>query len=286
MVLGKYNVGNYTRVYYISHLLDGQNFWASDKQHLQVASNYFSQIDISELAPASYNKLSKSITYYEKLISTNEKKIENQKSDLAKKERTLNNYNSFEVDQYNLAINAYNQSLETQSSYIDIYNSKVNQLNEKQLVSRCITSVGGGINLRPSEFKSVVRNKQSAKIRKINEYKKMLGSKGSIPGMGSWVRNRPDENGEAQVNPILTEPWEFSKSVSGEIQYSYHSASGNHLISSSSITNMEWKQEMKLKDTQSSISYSQMQNLLTIRRHGFDIFARIPITNNRVDFFR
>jgi len=49
-------VSDYTKVYYISHLLDQHKSSASDNDFLETANDFFSQIDISELAPPQQRK--------------------------------------------------------------------------------------------------------------------------------------------------------------------------------------------------------------------------------------
>ncbi len=287
MVLAEYNVGNYTKVFYISHLLEQQNFWASDKEHLQVAGNYFSQIDISELAPTSYNTLSKSIAYYEKLISSNERKIENQKSDLARKERTLNSYNRFEVDQYNLAINVYNQSLETQGSYINIFNSKVNQLNEMQIVSRCITSVGGGINLRPSEFKKTSWNRNHSKISKVVEINRVGKTHRNTSKYGNWIWNNSDGKIHVRINKLPSYVWEYSNSSVGGYEHHYRSRSGDYKEAFLSSGNKDWHIKTKVGSVEKTIQFSKLSNVLRIEHSAAKrkYSAKFSTNGRRVEFY-
>jgi hypothetical protein len=66
------NVRNYTKTYYLSHLLDKYPLSTSDEEFLEIADNYFSQVDIAELYPP-YKKLEDQVDDYDRQINSKEK---------------------------------------------------------------------------------------------------------------------------------------------------------------------------------------------------------------------
>ena len=220
-----------SKVYYISHLLDAQSPNASDDQYLRVASKYFSSLEIADLAPVTYKDLKNSINRYEQKINQNENNIELLKSNLARLERTLNRYNSNEIDNYNSAVEDYNNSIAAQSTNIDRYNAKINQLNEMQMISRCITSVGGGINLRPAEFKRVVKNSNSPILKTLREAKSTLVVKNNHSRYGSWVRSVPSLKYSEHLNSLPAHEWSYSNSTNEMNVYKYEAAEAMRQLS-------------------------------------------------------
>jgi len=284
--LNNSNIGSHTKTYYISDLLDKYSTKTSDKYFLDVAHDYFSQIELSELAPSRYNKLITDIDYYEKLIASQESKNDAMKTRIDRKKRALDQYSSSDVDNYNTIIQKYNKMLETQSFYIDKFNSKVNELNNMNLVSRCISSVGGGINLRPDEFKRISRNRNAPILRKIREIKSSMKAQGNIARSENWIRNNVGETSSARVNVLPTNLWVLSKSVNSGIQYSYRSSSGNHMTFTHQVDRGEWQQKMQINDFQNEINFSEGKKQLTIRQGRIAVSANIHPDENLVVFYR
>ena len=257
-------IRNNSKVYYISHLLDAQGPRDSDDQHLRVASEYFSSIEMSELAPLSYNDLKTRIDLYEKRIERRENKIESKKKHIAGLESSLNRYNSKEVDRYNLAIDEYNDLLVAQSNLIDHYNSKINQLNGMRMVSRCITSVGGGINLRPAAFKRVVKNSNSPILKTLREAKSALVVKNNVSQYGSWVRSIPSNEYSVYNNSIPDYKWGYSNSTNEMNVYKYQAAGALRQLSVNTSGD-KWVLKTSESGVDQYLEYSKTTGVLKAR---------------------
>ncbi|GAH53321.1 unnamed protein product, partial [marine sediment metagenome] len=85
------NVRDYTKTYYLSHLLNKHPSSTSDKEFLEIADNHFSQVDIAELYPP-YKKLEDQVDDYDRLINLNEKEIELLNDEIERKKDTLDRY--------------------------------------------------------------------------------------------------------------------------------------------------------------------------------------------------
>ena len=257
-------IRNNSKVYYISHLLDAQGPRDSDDQHLRVASEYFSSIEMSELAPLSYNDLKTRIDLYEKRIERRENKIESKKKHIAGLESSLNRYNSKEVDRYNLAIDEYNDLLVAQSNLIDHYNSKINQLNGMRMVSRCITSVGGGINLRPAAFKRVVKNSNSPILKTLREAKSALVVKNNVSQYGSWVRSIPSADYSEYHNSLPVYKWGYSNSTNEMNVYQYQAAGALRQLSVNTSGD-KWVLKTSESGVDQYLEYSKTNGVLKAR---------------------
>jgi len=258
--LNTQNVRDYTKVYYISHLLDKYSSTTSDKYFLEVAGDYFSQIDISEIAPTEYNDLKHSLESIERQIE--------------QKKRTLNSYSSRDVNNYN--------------KLIDQQNVLVNKLNNMRIESRCITSIGGGINLRPSEFKRISRNRNSPKLREISKIKNKIKTVGKIAISGNWIRSSPAGIGGSRINKLPANSWVLSKSVNGKIEYNFHSNSGDYASMSLSPDLKEWYSKTVLNGSEDIVNYSKTSNRLQVNHSGFlnESTGRISSNGKRIEFFR
>lgn len=258
--LNTQNVRDYTKVYYISHLLDKYSSTTSDKYFLEVAEDYFSQIDVSEIAPAEYSKLKNSLVSIKRQIE--------------QKKRTLNRYSSRDVNNYN--------------KLIDQQNVLVNKLNNMRIESRCITSIGGGINLRPSEFKRISRNRNSPKVREISKIKNKIKTVGKIAISGNWIRSSPARICGSRINKLPTNSWVSSKSVNGKIEYNFHSNSGDHASMSLSPDLKEWQSNISVNGSLDIVKYSQVTNQLKVYHSGFlsEAIGRISSNEKRIEFYQ
>lgn len=273
------NIRDYTKVYYISHLLDQYNSSTSDKNFLKIAKNFISQIDISELAPSRYGEAQSAKDYYSRLIKSNESKIESLKNEIDRKEYTLNKYNSREVDRYNALINKYNRLLVTQKSNVNNYNSKVRELNNMNISSRHITSIGGGINLRPSAFKRISRNKNSSKLREVIKIKSKIKTVGKIAKSGNWIRNNP-ERGGSRINKLPVNSWKSSKSINGKIRYSSLSNSDDFASVTLSPNSKNWQSNISVNGSQDIVKYSKEANLIEVNHAGFANVYKGKVSSN------
>jgi len=273
------NIRNYTTVHYISHLLDQYNSSTSDKNFVKIAKDFISQIDISELAPPRYGKAQSAKNYYGRLIKSNESKIESLKNEINRKEYTLNKYNSREVDRYNALIDKYNRLSATQKSNVNNYNSKVRELNNMNISSRLIASIGGGISLRPSAFKRISRNKNSPKLREVIKIKSKIKTVGKIAKSGNWIRSNP-ERGGSRINKLPVNSWKSSKSINGKIRYSSHSNSGDFASVTLSPNFKNWQSNISVNGSQDIVKYSKETNLIEVNHAGFANVYKGKVSSN------
>ncbi|ODS30871.1 MAG: hypothetical protein SCARUB_04020 [Candidatus Scalindua rubra] len=250
MHLNSRNIRDYTKVYYISDLLDKESKYASDEHLLEVAGNYCSQIDISEIAPLEFLEL--------------ENSLESINREIEQKKRTLNRYSSRDVDNYNKSVN--------QQKFL------VKKYNNFQLENRFINSIGGGINLRPSEFKRISRNRNAPKLRELRKVKGKIKTVGKVAKSGDWIRNISSGISGSRINKLSTNSWTSSKSVNGNIEYNYHSNSGDYATSSQNL--LEWQLKTSVNGSEDIVKYSIASNLLQVYHDGFIKEARGRISSD------
>jgi len=273
------NIRDYTKVYYISRLLDLHNSSTSDNNFLKIAEDFYSQIDISELAPHRYGEIQTAIDYFGRLIKSNESKIESVKNEIHEREYTLNKYNSREVDRYNALINEYNTLLTSQKSYINNYNSKVSELNNMNISLKNITSIGGGINLHPGNFKRISKNKNSPKLREVIKIKSKIKSVGKIAKTGNWIRSNPGRGG-SKINKLTVSSWKSLKSVHGKTVYSFHSNSEDDASVTLSPNLKEWQSNISVNGSQDIVKYSKETSLLEVNHAGFTNTYKGKVSSN------
>jgi len=263
------NVRNYTKTYYLSHLLDKYSSSTSDEEFLKIADNYFSQVDIAELY-LPYKKLEDQVDDYEHLINLNEKEIELLYDEIERKKDTLDRYSSSYIDQYNNLINKYNSLLENQKSLINVCNTKIDELNSMNIISGAIFSIGGGISLDPREFKQTVINKDSPAIREIAKVKSQLKSVGNISKSGDWIRSNLT-NGGSRINKLPDISWTLSKSENGSIKYIYRAESGDSALVEFS-QNLNYVQyNISINAYNDIVKFSKEKNLIEVTH---DIFPQ------------
>jgi len=189
------NIRDYSKVYYISDLLDNYNSSYSDKNFLDIAKKYADQLNINELAPNNYKELNATINYYGKLIKNNELQISILSDELERENSTLDSYNAYAINRYNEKVNRYNVLIKNNEALVNAYNNKINKLNEYKLSKHYIYSIGGGINLRPKEFKKIIKTKNAPKLVLINRLKSKLKTVGKIAKIDNWIRSNPKSGG-------------------------------------------------------------------------------------------
>jgi len=255
--LSKQNIRHLTKVYYISDLLDKYSQTTTDKDFLEVAGKYFSQIDLREIAPSEYIKLKNSLESIERQIE--------------QKEKTLDRYNSREINNFN--------------KLIDRQNELVNELNSLSLETRCITSIGGGINLRPGEFKKISRNRNSPKLREIAKIKSTIKTVGKIAKSGNWVRSNSGID-KARINTISANQWSSSKMSNGQIKYTHQSTSGNN-ASVIKQNSGSWTSKTIIGDSKDVIKYFKDSNQLFVSHPIFPNEYRGTISQggNMIKFY-
>ena len=261
------NVRDHTKTYYLSPLLDKYSSSTSDNEFLEIANNYFSQVDIAELYPP-YKKLEDQVDDYDRQINSKEKEIELLENEIKRKTDTLNKDSSSDIDQYNNLINKYNNLFENQESMINVYNAKVTELNSMKIISRTISSIGGGISLDPREFKQTVMNKDSPAIREIVKVKNQLKSVGNISKSEDWMRSNAT-NGGSRINKLPDISWTSSKSENGLVKYTYRADSGDS-ASVEFSQNLNYVQyNISVKAYNDIVKYSKEMNLIEVTHDVF-----------------
>ena len=273
------NIRDYTKVYHISRLLDQYNSSTSDNNFIKIAEDFYSQIDVSELAPHRYSEVLSALNYFGHLIKSNESKIESLKNEIHEREYTLNKHNSREIDHYNALINEYNTLLATQKSYVNSYNSKVSELNNMNISLKNISSIGGGINLHPGNFKRISKNKNSPKLREVIKIKSKIKTIGKIAKTGNWIRSNPTKGG-SKINKLPVSSWKSSKSVNGKTVYSFHSNSADIASVTLSPNLKEWQSNISVNGSQDMMKYSMETNLLEVNHAGFANPHRGKVSSN------
>jgi len=179
-----------------------------------------------------------------------------------------------------MKINDYIMLMEKQKSYIEKYNSIVNKLNEMGIIrSRGITSIGGGIDLSPNEFKKVLVNRNSPKLREIFEVKKEMNEIGKISKVKNWLRSRPTIY-KTRVIAISNSKWKYSKIKNKQIQYSFRTSSGDKATLSITPKLDKWETSSIINGNKNVIKFGKKRNLLTVSHPGFGGVLKAKITKN------
>jgi len=259
------NVKDYTKTYYLSHLLDKYSSSTSDDEFLKIADNYFFQVDIAELYPP-YKKLEDQINDYDRQINSKEKDIEILNNEIERKKDSLDEYSSSDIDQYNNLINKHNSLLEDQKSLINVCNIKMDELNSINIMSGAIFSIGGGISLDPREFKQTIINKGSPAIREITKVKNHLKSVDNISKSGDWIRSNVADGG-SRINKLPDISWTSSKSKNGSVKYIYRTNSGDS-ASVEFLKNLNYVQyNISMEAYNDIVKISKEKNLIEVT-HG------------------
>lgn len=282
-ILSNRDVRSYSKVFSISHLLDKYNSSTSDKRFLEVAGNFFSKIDISDLAPPIYNKTISEKNYYDNLIKSNESKINYLETEIKINETKLDRYNSAEVNQFNNLVDKYNNLLKKQESYINSFNSKINKLNNLNIVSNYITSIGGGIDLHPTEFKIISNNPNSPKLQQIRSIKDKIKTAGKISNYKNWIRSNSG-NGGSVINAIPLNSLISSKSTNGNTKYKYNSKSGDFTSLTIKPNSENWQSKVSVNGSTDYSKYSKETNQLQIVSSNFIGNCNALISSNGKHF--
>ena len=283
--LNKTNIYRYSKTYYISNLLDKYSPFTSDDSFLKVASDYYSKISKGKNAPIKYKRLKSSKNYFNRLINSNEKKIKTLQREIARLRSSLNNYNSNEVDFFNMRIKDYNILLAKQKLYVKKYNSIVNKLNQMDIMTQSIVSIGGGIDLSPSEFKMISVNRDSPKLREVLKVKREISKNERIRSVKNWFRSSPTNN-KTRVNAISNTNWHYSKTGSKQIKYSLSSPSGDKSVLYMSSNSDNWETSTTINGNKNIIKYEKKNHLLIVSHPGFgkDIKAKITANMKEIIF--
>jgi len=260
------NVRDHTRVFDLSDLLDKYSSSTTDESFVQIASR--SLPDMSHLAPPRYKELDSTVEMCDSLIKANEPEIESLEREISRRKYTLDRSSDSEVDSCNALIVRYDNMLEAQKSYVDIYNAAVEELKRMELKSNSIISIGGGIDLSPKEFKLISRDATSPRIREVNRIRNTLRTVGKVARSGDWIRsNVAKSTSKVDIQPCSV--WAFSKTRNGKITYSYHSNSGDIVSMSLSPERKEWESSFSVNESHDKVGFSNATNLLHVTHAGY-----------------
>jgi hypothetical protein len=285
--IGARDIRNNSKVYYISSMLEKCAANTTDKQFLQMAGTYFDNLDPNELAPPQYKSLKSKAESMEATINYYDEQLESLDRQIQQSERTLNEYSSVSINQHNALVDKYNDLLISQRKRIDDYNVIINRINSMNLVRDCITSVGGGINLRPKEFRRITRAKNAPKIKEISSLKGQIKTVGKIARAGNWIKSRVGKGG-ARVNAIPIESWILEKAQDGSSVYRYASGKSDRLSFRSSATAGDWRSEASINGTKDVIQISDGGSAIQVVHLGTNISGKSTVSKNtqRVVFSR
>ena len=199
--VSKQNISDYTKTYNFSHLLDKHCPDTSDFEFLEITQKNFSMLDTSELYPAQYRNLKSKIQNLKTIINSNEKKITQLEREIERKRRTMSKYRSRDVNIYNQLIDEYNQLTTRQKNLVDEYNVSVHEINSLNIHQPTIATIGGGISLRPQQFRKPVVDRNSPRIKEVIKVKSKLKPFENVAVAGGWVRSN-SEAGGARINNL------------------------------------------------------------------------------------
>lgn len=261
------NVREYSKTYYLSHLLDKYNASTSDEEFLEIAYNSLSDDELFAIFPP-YNDLEEQINNYAKQIDSIERELDILDTAIEEKDATLDIYSSVEVAEYNRLVDEYNNLYEKYLSLFEIYNKKVNEFNEMSIITGLISSIGGGISLNPREFKKAIINKDSPAIREVLQIKNQLAPAGNISKTGEWLRSNAG-NGNTRINTLPRIAWDLSISKNGKVKYDYKSESGDIAIVefSQDMKNIEYN--IEVNGSKGILKYSKEENRLEVAHSDF-----------------
>lgn len=275
--IGSRDIRDNSKVYYISRLLEQCATNTTDEQFLQLAGSYFDNLDTEELAPPQYKSLEAQAKSMEATINYYDTQLESLDRQIQQSEQTLNEYSSASINQHNALVDKYNDMLIAQRKRIDDYNVMINKLNDMNLVTNCITSVGGGINLRPKEFRKITRSKTAPKIEEIASLKGKVKLVGKIARAGDWIKSRVAKGG-AQVNAIPFESWVLEKAQDGSSVYRYASGKGDRLSFRPSATAGEWRSEVSVNGTSEIVQVSNVDGTVRVKHSETSISGTARFT--------
>jgi hypothetical protein len=216
------NIRKYTKTYNLSPLLDKYSPTVSDEMFLEEASKHFKKMDPDSFYPAQYRKLKSQVEGYEGLLNRNDKKLKKIDQDIDRGKMTLNRYSDKDIDNYNKLVEDYNDLTANQKKLIDKYNAGVNVLNEMNVLSYSIASIGGGIELSPKSFRKTSINPKAPEIKELIRVKDSLKPVGNIFQSGNWIRSNPGIGG-GRINklpfikpqPLQSDDWIHSNPCNG-----------------------------------------------------------------------
>jgi len=132
-----------------------------------------------------------------------------------------------------------------------------------------ISSIGGGIDLKPSEFSKIIKNPESSILREINEIKGEIKSVGKVSRYDNWIRNNSSTTSRPIINELPLNSWISTKSVRSKEGITYHSKSGDHASTVFSPDQQAWESKTVIKGSQDVVNFSRASNQLQVKHSIF-----------------
>ena len=212
---GGRNVEGNTKVYSLDKLLTNLSSKIDDEVYLDAAGEWFDQQDGNDLLPASTRKLVKRLDQSESEVDRLDRELTVLQDRLEIAERKLNEYNEYEVRQYNNMVDEFNALRERHRLAVTSYNRELQELKSLNEKYRTIVSIGGGINMRPKDFAKPSYKPESPRIQRIRDFKngKGLTGKGGKPAL---VRSGLGTDGTSSLyKKPAPKPWTPRTPVEG-----------------------------------------------------------------------
>jgi len=278
------NVRNSSRVYYISHLLDKSKKTYTDDQFLKIAHKYFESMNKDSLMPKDRIDFERALKALETSIHNDQNRLNKMKLELEEMKRRINTYSpQHEVYRYNRLIREHNALVNKVEENINEYNLMVRRLKSKQIETHFITSIGGGINLRPKAFKKTVRNAQSAKIRKIKDVKKkLLKAKQSNKSI-QWTRNKSQSGKNSFSHELPIRRWKtnIDKKVGNINIVEMSISNGDRIWVRGNSGSGNWKYKSVVNGSTHEIVVDKPRNTATIVTQAYPHDIKISIDKDQ-----
>ncbi len=202
------NVRNSSKVYYISHLLEKSEKTYTDDQFLNIAQQYFESMNKDDLMPKDLTSFKRTLKALEASIKDDQNRLHKMAAELEEMKKRVNTYSpQHEIDEYNRLVQEYNGLANKVKENINDYNLMVKRLKSKKIETHFITSIGGGIDLRPKAFKKIIHNARSVKIMKIRGVKeKLLKAKQGTKSI-QWIRSNSQSGKNSLVHELPIGRW-------------------------------------------------------------------------------
>ena len=231
-----------SKVFYMSELLDGKSPNVSDDSLLANASNLIK--DMKDIAVSSVKNLSDKIDKYAKLIEDGEAESNKLGSKIERKRNLVDRTNDYELNDFNKLVDEYNKLVKVLKLNIKLHNEAVEELNAMSVNTQQIASVGGGIDLNPSNFKILSNVKATHKIIEFSGIKNADNLNVSLKP-GDWVKNILGTN-HRKVNLLPETKWKYSSNLTSNRKKINMSNAGDYASLSITLDKKEYESNVSV----------------------------------------
>ncbi len=258
--LNETNVSQYTRVAYASPLIDKYGAGSTDSTIIDNMLRRVSNLDNSIFAPQYFKELDSTASSLEYQIKKSESALNVMESRISELSMRITLGKVEHIDEHNLLVDDYNRMARKLKSLVDRYNTLANKINAINLKQGFNVSIGGGINLRSGDIKSVVQNKQNLRLIELRNSKTSFLLENRIEAGNGWLRNQSNPGRIASSNLSVTQ-WLRS---SGDIKESAKSLDSKQVKYSFVDTPLSWKVEAANTHIYRSVEFSRQSNELRV----------------------